>query len=301
MESIESQRRYELRDVIGLTGLSKQVLHAWERRYGVVQPGRAADGARLYSDAEVHHLQLLKRCIDGGSRIGNLVSCDLRELKHIALDGNPGTNIAVEDILAAIRKFDPALIEDRLSVHFAGLGPVRFAEKVVLPLMTKIGSMWESGNSAVEAEHYVTAIVRTLLGQGLRLTQNFDTRTLIIFATPEGELHELGALSAAILAQSFGIRALYLGAQLPVESVIRVAADMSADVVCLSSTCLPKSELETCVTEITAGLGSGVELWLGGQAFEGLREDLAHCAFFFEDTSDYQDAVSRFCARMMRT
>ncbi len=301
MDAIESQRRYELRDVIGLTGLSKQVLHAWERRYGVVQPGRTADGARLYSDAEVHHLQLLKRCIDGGSRIGQLAGRDQRELKQIVLGGITGSEIAVGDILTAVRSFDPALIEQRLSVHFAGLGPARFAEKVVVPLMTEIGRMWEQGQAGIEAEHYVTAIVRTLLGQGLRLTQNFDSRALIVFATPEGELHELGALTAAILAQSFGIRALYLGAQLPADSVIRVANQMGADVICLSSTCLPKAALETCVGEITAGLEASAELWLGGRAFETVRQDLEQSAFFFEDVSDYQDAVLRFCARMRRT
>ena len=300
MREIGSSHHYELREVIGLTGLSKQVLHAWERRYGIVQPRRRADGARIYSDSEVRRLQLLKKCIEGGNRIGKLASQDVSQLKRTVLDCHVAHEIAVEDILAAIRSFDTTTIENRLSVHFAGLGPIRFAEQVVVPLMNQIGVMWERGESTIEAEHYVTAIVRTLLGQGLRLTENTESRALAIFATPEGELHELGALMAAMLAQSLGIRALYLGPQLPAESVRRVTKKVGASIICLSSTYLSDDRLNNYVSEFITDIPHEVELWLGGRSFQRLDSELYPSAFFFSDVMDYQDAIERFRLRMAR-
>ncbi|MEP3279831.1 MAG: MerR family transcriptional regulator [Stappiaceae bacterium] len=291
---------YELRDVIEVTGFSKQVLHAWERRYGVVRPRRGEDGSRLYSDADLHRLQLLRKCVDSGHRIGQLALLDDGELKRTAIDGVPNTEISVDDILAAVRVVDTATIENRLSVQFAALGPIRFAKFVAMPVLAAVGSMWELGSASIEAEHFVTSVVRTFLGSGLQFTQNRDVQALAVFTTPEGELHELGALTAALFAQSAGLRAVFLGSQLPPNALVRAATTLGASVVCLSSSVLSRERLALYVTEISDTLPMNVELWLGGNAFAALRNDLPERVFFFEDFSDYLDAVPRFRVRATR-
>ena len=47
-----------------MTGLSPDLLRAWERRHGLIEPLRAANGRRLYSRDDVEHLRLLKSACD---------------------------------------------------------------------------------------------------------------------------------------------------------------------------------------------------------------------------------------------
>ncbi|MDQ5941447.1 MAG: MerR family transcriptional regulator, light-induced transcriptional regulator, partial [Pseudomonadota bacterium] len=52
------------------TGLAKDTLRVWERRYGFPQPERDANGERLYPAAQVERLRLIKRLMDQGFRPG---------------------------------------------------------------------------------------------------------------------------------------------------------------------------------------------------------------------------------------
>ena len=53
--------RYPVRLVALRTGLTPHLLRAWERRYGVVTPGRSEGGQRLYSDLDIERLTSLRR------------------------------------------------------------------------------------------------------------------------------------------------------------------------------------------------------------------------------------------------
>ncbi len=300
MDIISDRFEYDLRDVTGLTGLSKQVLHAWERRYDIVRPKRGNNATRVYSDQEVRYLQLLGKCTGAGHRIGKLASLDPETLKQISLECCPDEIFSLDDILSAASSLDTNAIENRLSTHFASLGPVKFARCIVVPLMARVGDLWVQGQLSVEAEHYVSSLIRTLLGQGLRFTGTSDTKGVAIFTTPEGELHELGALTAAILAQSCNVRALYLGAQLPAKSIATAAKSLGADVVCLSSTLLPRTVLEERISEVTSELAAETELWLGGQAMAGLRDVKRRRTTVFHNVPDYLDFIQRFRVRAAR-
>ena len=52
------------------TGLSKDVLRMWERRYGFPQPDRDSNGERCYPADQVERLRLIKRLMDAGHRPG---------------------------------------------------------------------------------------------------------------------------------------------------------------------------------------------------------------------------------------
>ncbi len=54
------------------TGLSKDTLRVWERRYGFPQPTRDANGERVYPSEQVEKLRLLKRLMDQGHRPGKI-------------------------------------------------------------------------------------------------------------------------------------------------------------------------------------------------------------------------------------
>ena len=55
------------------TGLSKDTLRMWERRYGFPQPSRDPFGERLYDAPQIDKLRVIKRLMDAGQRPGRLM------------------------------------------------------------------------------------------------------------------------------------------------------------------------------------------------------------------------------------
>jgi methanogenic corrinoid protein MtbC1 len=107
---------------------------------------------------------------------------------------------------------------------------------VILPLMSEIGRRWESRKLRPSHEHLVSAIVRSVLGGLLRTIGRPDATTRVVFATLSGERHELGLLSASVLAASAGTGVIYLGPDLPVTDVIHAAKTSRAHAVVLAAT-----------------------------------------------------------------
>ncbi len=62
------------------TGIGKDTLRVWERRYGFPKPERDALGERLYPHDQIERLRLVRRLIDSGHRPGQVVG-----LPHDAL------------------------------------------------------------------------------------------------------------------------------------------------------------------------------------------------------------------------
>ncbi len=291
---------YKLREVVELTGFSKQVLHAWEQRYGFMPATPSVDGVRLYSDIDVYRLQLLKKCLDSGYRIGELVSLELTELKRIARECDPVSEIPLNDVLAAVRTIDAEIVERRLSAHYATLGPVDFAAQVVEPLMAQVGALWQEGELSIEAEHAVSAIVRTLLGQGLRFAGPSTSKALAIFTTIASDRHEMGALTAAVATQSCGVRALYLGPQLPIDSLAQACMSLKASAIGIGSTIPPKGGVDAQVLRLEECIPSDVEIWLGGAGFADFKGKQSNRTSVFGDFSEYVNAVQRHKVRLVR-
>jgi MerR family transcriptional regulator, light-induced transcriptional regulator len=59
--------RYTVKQVSQLTGISTDLLRAWERRYGVVTPHRTASRYRLYGDDDVVRLRRMAELVDHGA------------------------------------------------------------------------------------------------------------------------------------------------------------------------------------------------------------------------------------------
>jgi len=72
---------YRIGTVAGLTGLDPHTIRAWERRHDAVRPARTARGLRLYDDAAIERLQLLKGLVDCGEPIGRIAHRSDEELR----------------------------------------------------------------------------------------------------------------------------------------------------------------------------------------------------------------------------
>ena len=150
-----------------------------------------------------------------------------------------------------------------MTEYFLARGPAAFIQNLVIPLLQEIGRRWSENRLSISSEHMFTASVRNLLGLAWNQGPAQPSRMVAVFTTPQGELHELAVLAAAVSAKSHGVRAVYLGPQLPPEEVIGAAEKLDADLVCLGSLTLDPSDLGRQLQMIVSRLPDRTRLWLG--------------------------------------
>ncbi|MGH0036606.1 MAG: MerR family transcriptional regulator [Myxococcota bacterium] len=293
--TIDGRTTYPLRTAAKLTGLSPEVLRAWERRHRVVEPARSAGGTRRYSADDLERLRLVKAAVDNGHRIGRVAHLSSEELRRCARSSTSGQqDSAIASTLAALARFDAAETHRQLSTRLSTLGPARFAREVASPLAREVGERWAAGRLGVASEHLVTSTLRSLMGASLQPSAASLHGPRIVFATPVGEGHELGLLMAALTALGAGANPLYLGPGVPVDDLLEAVTGVEAAALALSLITLERTESEGVLRALRAGLPEGVALWIGGR---GAASVAGEGVAFLDDLDALEHRVALLRAR----
>jgi DNA-binding transcriptional MerR regulator/methylmalonyl-CoA mutase cobalamin-binding subunit len=272
--------RHPIRLVTQRTGLSGHVLRAWERRYGVVAPTRSDGGQRLYSDADIERLLLLRRLTEAGGSISQLAHLAPEDLRRLAETEAPLAEVVVEEsaepwqagAMRAVESLDGSALRRELSRAVLALGVPRFLDQVVSPLLRDVGTRWHSGQLGIAHEHLTSAVVREVLGWIRESSETIGKAPTLVVGTPAQQLHEGGALLAAAAAAAEGWRVIYLGVNLPGRDIAAAARGTGARAVALSiihPTGDP--QLGAQLEAIRTDLPSGTALLVGGAAAESYR------------------------------
>jgi DNA-binding transcriptional MerR regulator/methylmalonyl-CoA mutase cobalamin-binding subunit len=246
--------QHPMRIVTRRTGLSADLLRAWERRYEVVRPSRSENGRRLYSDADIERLGLLYRATLAGRGIGQLARLSTSELAALVRrdteaersDNGAHTPPAVappadhhlayylRDSIRAIERLDAVALETSLRRAMVALPGDALLDGLVAPLLERIGTRWRDGTLQPVHGHLASAVLRRVLDRVIETAASASASPNLVVATPAGQLHEFGAMLAAATAAAEGWRVTYLGASLPAEDIAAAAAQTRARAVALS-------------------------------------------------------------------
>lgn len=278
---------HPVRVVVQRTGLSPDVLRAWERRYRAVEPVRTAGGQRLYTTADVERLALLHEATRSGRQIGQLVSLDDDALRDLIAadrrDTMPATAVApvdaerhIGEAYAAVEAMDPARLELELRQAVLALGAAAALSGVLAPLLARIGLAWQQGRLSVGHEHVASAVVRRFLDWISAASGPGGGAPAIGLATLEGERHEFGAMLAMAAALANGWNALYFGPGMPVRDLAAAAAGRDLTAVGLSIVYVDDPDrVAGAVRAVRAALPADVALVVGGSGAARIRERLA--------------------------
>lgn len=258
-----------LAETLATSGISKLLLHAWERRYGLEPAERSPTGRRFYTREQVERLRLLKTCSDGGHRISSLVPLPNEAL--LRLECELAGRQAVSEIIEAIKAMDSDRLQVLLQVRAETEAPEHFIRATVLPLMREIGSKWAAGDLSIAAEHMTTAHIKRILG-GLfdRCPMPSADAPRLVATTPEKEDHDIGALIVALLARLRGWNALFLGGNLPASEIADAAHRREVYCVCLSALTGRKANLQRHLQTLRSILSRDIDIWIGGAAYANL-------------------------------
>lgn len=262
---------YALGAVCKLTGLSPDVIRAWERRHAAVQPSRTPGGTRRYGEADVRRLLLLAEATRAGHTIGSLAPLSDEQLAGL-IEPRDGPDVSqIRAAIDALDRLDAGSLEDIASRQLIALGAARFAREFAMPLLEEVGELWASQKLCVASEHLGTQVLRSLMGASLRPSQVSRRGPTVLFCTPPGELHELGVLAAALVALGAGCNALYFGSQLPADEVTGAARRSGAAAVAASVVTLDAELARGWIRELRGELPARITLWVGGSGARDLE------------------------------
>ena len=271
----ETPAHYPIRAVSRLTGIGIDTLRAWERRHSAITPVRD-DRGRMYTEADIARLRLLRVAVDHGHSIGRLAGLSDKELRHLAQmagaiaapapDPLRRPSLDAAALRTALGRFDAAGIDQEIARLAAVLRPVELVRDVLMPMLVRVGDDWHHGRASVAHEHLMSSTIRNILGSFLRLHARPDVPARLLFATPSGDRHEIGTLGAALLAASSGLGVAYLGPDLPAREIVESVKPAGAQVLVLGlPTASAAKTRERELRIIIRDLPKDVELWTGGR------------------------------------
>jgi MerR family transcriptional regulator, light-induced transcriptional regulator len=259
------------------TGLSKDTLRVWERRYGFPMPERDDLGERSYPFEQVERLRTIKRLLDAGHRPGRIVSMAVIDLNRLAATLSMGSastearvaaNPDLDAYMAAIADNDVDGLRRLLARGLSRVGLGRFVLDVVAPLNNLVGDAWMQGRFEVFQEHFYTESVQVCLRNALHhLPPAGVGRPRVLLATVAGEPHGLGLLMAEAVLALEGCRCISLGVQTPVWDIVCAAKALRSEVIALSYTgCTNANHIVDGLAELRSKLPAEIDVWAGGSA-----------------------------------
>ncbi len=280
---------YPISAVAKLTGIPLDTLRAWERRYRTVIPKRAGRG-RVYSEEQIQKLLLLRRAVEQGHSIGQVAALGDRQLRGLleksssiasgeSTSNTTNANAMLAPALRALERFDFAGTDREINRLAAAMGsPRSFVHQAALPLMRTVGARWHEGKCSIAQEHMLTNLLTGVLASLVRTYSPSNPPARVLLATPANERHAFPTLAAAMLIAAGGLGAIYLGTDLPAADIVLAARKSEADVILLSLSSAPSSEVRDDLSYIARKVTRSTALWLGGapelhldQATEGSR------------------------------
>lgn len=269
------------------TGLSKDTLRVWERRYDFPSPGRDEFGERVYPPEQVEKLRLIKILMDQGHRPGKIVGAEMDKLRTIASPDASAETMTdeayaePEELLHFIKLCKAHRVDEMrrdLSQSLLRMGMYRFVTDVIAPLTTMVGNHWAKGDLAVFEEHLFTESVQIVMRNAISsipasaLWAGIPMRPRILLTTVPNEPHGLGLLMSEAIFALEGASCTSLGVQTPIREIAKAAQVQAADIVALSfSTSVRPAHVLESLGDLRTELPDSTEIWVGGRSAVLLR------------------------------
>lgn len=221
------------------TGVTVELLRAWEKRYGLLSPKRTSGGFRLYDAGDEHRVRRMRDLISSGLSAGEAAKVALAGAGPASdlprSEASPELGRLGSSLESALDRYDDVGANEALDRMLSGFTIATVFGEVLLPYLHRLGERWSQGSVSVAQEHFASGLIRGRL-LGLARGWGLGGGPHAVLACPPGELHDLPLIMLGVLLSRFGWRITYLGTDTPLDTLSRAAKDVRPDVIVLSAT-----------------------------------------------------------------
>jgi DNA-binding transcriptional MerR regulator/methylmalonyl-CoA mutase cobalamin-binding subunit len=250
------------------TGIGKDALRVWERRYGFPVPVRDEHDERLYPQDQVDRLRLIKRLLGSGMRPSKVVGLELAELNALLAPAPDSVSQHSEEVLNLfnlIKEHQAPALRVALSRALLQQGLNDFLSMTIASLNDLVGEAWMRGEIRVFEEHLYSEQITSVLRTAIATMRDANGSPRVLLTTLPGEEHSLGLLMAEATLSLGGASCVMLGVQTPIQEIVPAVQAHRSDIVVLSfSGAATPAQVKSGLQQARQALPKDIELWSGG-------------------------------------
>jgi len=226
---------YSIDQFSSITGITKFVLRTWEGRYAYLKANRSETNIRIYNDEMIVRALNTNYLLEAGYKISKISKISEIELTKIVdeikvnqIEGKE--NYYINQIIISTLEFSTSKFNKVFEEGILDFGILDFYQKVVLTTLNRIGILWLTNKVGPSQEHFLSENIKQklIVASDIYLNQENIKQTWLLFL-PENEFHEIGLLFARLLLVKNGFNVIYLGSNLPYESLCQVNEKIKID------------------------------------------------------------------------
>ncbi len=224
--------RYKISDLENLSGIKAHTIRIWEQRYDILVPLRTESNIRYYDDAQLKKLLNVVSLINSGLKISQIGKLDDREISNrieaifITEKLEVKEELLINQLISSGLTYDEAVFDKAFTNAIIGFGLMQAYQKIIYPMLVKMGLLWSTNELNPAQEHFVSNLVRQKISAAIdSLTNGSSNNERWLLFLPQGEFHDLGLMVANYGLKQNGKKVFYLGDNVPSNNLIDVAND----------------------------------------------------------------------------
>ena len=274
--------KFNIRAVSQKTDILAVTIRAWERRYSLLEPKRALNGYRMYSERDIAVLNWVKKQIGKGISISSVAAefqssvaakqwpeAVLSDKGPVPSKKNSYQNIdtLTRQLTTALVRIDERMAADIFSEAMGAVPMMQLFELVLIPVLVEIGVRWERGEISVAVEHFASSLIQGKVQAIYQSLPLHPSAPKVIVGCAPDELHQIGSLMFAVLLRDSGYRVEFLGPDIPLEDLARYAGEEKPRMLIISATLAEQAEKLVNFSNLLEKLKPRPLFGFGGAAF----------------------------------
>lgn len=270
----EFTQKYQIKDLEMISGIKAHTIRIWEQRYNIFNPERSSTNIRYYSDNDLKKLLNIVSLLKKGYKIGDFKDIADEEIADLIRKTTlriPGT----EAFVVAMLNFDIVYFNRFIDDAISSMGFDKTLDRLIYPLMEKLGLLWLTNAITPAHEHFVSNIIRQKFFRQIDTMDHVaeSKKTYLLFL-PYYEQHEMSLLYSYYLVKKHGHKAIYLGQNVPTEDVLKVSDVIKPDfLVCFFISKTNDDEVSSLLRIFSSGIPSATILAGGIQIPQDLKNE----------------------------
>ncbi len=220
-------KKFSISDIENLTGIKAHTIRVWEQRYNFFTTKRTETNIRYYGDADLCMFLNIATLNENGYKISKISKMEMEEINRLVKslkEDHYNLNVQVQMLFNATLKMDELEFDEILNGCIADLGMESAMNDIIFPFMRKVGFMWQVGTINPAHEHFAAhKIAQKIIHATHQLSKSSkpEGKKYLLFL-PQDEHHEIGLLFAQYVLKMNGQQTLYLGQNLPYDTLEEV-------------------------------------------------------------------------------